>query len=164
ALHGGPRQLMGQLQGNTVRPYPKRADISPAPDQVIAYAHPADLYNLQVQGSGRIRFEDGKDARAAYAAQNGYKGKSAFTALPEGQRTWAGMRAWIDANGAAAAESALDSEPSYVFFAQEPLLDPVLGPRGAANVNLTAMGSIAVDPSYHPYGALLFVAGAYNGA
>ena len=169
-LHGGPRALTGQLQGNNVRPYPKRADISVAPDQVIAYAHPADLYNLQVQGSGRIRFEDGTSARASYAAQNGYKWNSALGALsaqgalPQGGANWASLRNWMDANGDAAAKNALNADPSYIFFAQEPLTDPSLGPRGAAGINLTAMGTIAVDPSYHPYGALLFVDGTYDNA
>jgi membrane-bound lytic murein transglycosylase A len=51
-----------------------------------------------------------------------------------------------------------------VFFAEEPIADPNLGPRGAAGVNLTAMGSIAVDPAFHPYGALLYVDGSYDGA
>jgi membrane-bound lytic murein transglycosylase A len=164
ALRGAPRALTGQLNGSTVRPYPKRDAINPRPDQVIAYAHPADLYNLQVQGSGRIEFEDGTDARAAYAAQNGYKWNSALQCLPDGQRTWAAAKTYMDANGPAETTRVLDCDPSYVFFAQEPLTDPSLGPRGAANVSLTPMGSIAVDPAYHPYGALLFVDGTYQGA
>ncbi len=164
ALRGERRALTGQLQGNTVKPYPKREAISPRTDQIIAYAHPADLYNLQVQGSGRIRFEDGTEARAAYAAQNGYKWNSAMQAVPQGQRTWQGLRAYIDASGPGAGRSVLNYDPSYVFFAQESLADQSLGPRGAANVNLTAQGSVAVDPAYHPYGALLFVDGSYDGA
>jgi membrane-bound lytic murein transglycosylase A len=163
-LRGAPRALTGQLNGNSVKPYPKREAIRPAPDQVIAYAHPADLYNLQVQGSGRIRFEDGRSARASYAAQNGYKWNSALRTLPEGQRTWSSLRALIDAGGPGAAAQTLNADPSYVFFVEEPLADPGLGPRGAGNVNLTPMGSIAVDPDYHPYGALLFVDGMYDGA
>jgi membrane-bound lytic murein transglycosylase A len=144
-----------------VKPYPKRESIMPRTDQVIGYAHPADLYNLQVQGSGRIRFEDGTEARAAYAAQNGYKWNSAMQAVPEGQRTWAGLRSYIDTSGGA---RVLNYDPSYVFFAQETIADQTAGPRGAANVNLTAQGSLAVDPAYHPYGALLFVDGSYDGA
>jgi membrane-bound lytic murein transglycosylase A len=163
ALRGDRRTLTGKLQGNTVKPYPKRDAITPYSDQIIGYAHPADLYNLQVQGSGRIRFETGEEARAAYASQNGYKWNSALRALPEGQRTWAGLRNYVDANPGAG-RAALNSDPSYVFFAQETIPDPTAGPRGAANVNLTPMGSIAVDPAYHPYGALLFVDGTYDGA
>jgi membrane-bound lytic murein transglycosylase A len=167
-LRGAPRILTGQLQGARVEPYPQRGSIPITPDQIIGYAHPADVYELQVQGSGRLGFIDGTQARAQYAAQNGYKWRSALGALKDSGQlantTWEGLRAWIDANGADAARSALDADPSYVFFAEEPIADPNLGPRGAAGVNLTAMGSIAVDPAFHPYGALLYVDGSYDGA
>ena len=77
-LRGAPRALTGRLVGNEVRPYPKREAINPAADQAFAYAHPVDVYNLQIQGSGRIAFPDGEEVRAAYAAQNGYRWNSAL--------------------------------------------------------------------------------------
>jgi peptidoglycan lytic transglycosylase A len=168
-LRGAPRRLTGQLYGNEVRPYPKREAIQPQPGQVFAYAHPADVYNLQVQGSGRMAFADGVQERAQFAAQNGYHWTSALGALrdagglPNGA-SWANFKAWMDANGPDAARAALNADPSYVFFSEEPITDPALGPRGAAGVNLTPLGSLAVDPSFHPYGALLFVDGTYDGA
>jgi membrane-bound lytic murein transglycosylase A len=39
-----------------------------------------------------------------------------------------------------------------VFFREEPLPDPNVGPRGAAGVPLTPGRSIAVDPLSVPYG------------
>lgn len=168
ALRGAPRALTGRLVGNEVQPYPKREAINPTPDQAFAYAHPVDVYNLQIQGSGRIAFPDGVEARAAYAAQNGYRWRSALGALRDSGQlpsaTWAGFRAWSDANGAAATQAALNADPSYVFFQEEAIADPAAGPRGAAGVPLTAQGSIAVDPAFHPYGAVVFVDGAYEGA
>ena len=168
ALRGAPRRLTGQVAGNEVRPYPKREAIAPAPGQVIAWAHPADVYNLQVQGSGRIAYPDGEQERAAFAAQNGYRWNSALGQLSrsgqlQGGVTWQSFRAWMDANGPQAARGALNADPSYVFFNDEPITDVSAGPRGAANVPLTPMGSIAVDPAYHPYGALVFVDGTYDG-
>ncbi|MGD9816046.1 MAG: murein transglycosylase A [Hyphomonadaceae bacterium] len=168
ALRGAPRALTGQLVGNQVRPYPKRGDLNPSPDQAFAWAHPVDVYNLQIQGSGRIRFPDGTQARAAYAAQNGYRWRSALGALRDsgelqGGATWANFRAWSDARGPDATREALNADPSYVFFQEEPIEDPSAGPRGAAGVPLTPLGSIAVDPAYHPYGAVVFVDGAYAG-
>ena len=71
ALRGAPRRLTGQINGAEVRPYPKRDQLTPYQGQAIAYAHPVDVYNLQIQGSGRIAFPDGTQARAAFAAQNG---------------------------------------------------------------------------------------------
>jgi membrane-bound lytic murein transglycosylase A len=168
-LRGAPRRLMGQLVGDHVRPYPARRDISPAPGQAFAWANPVDVYNLQVQGSGRLAFPDGEQERANFAAQNGYRWHSALAALRDGGQlpngaTWANFKSWSAAQGADATRQALDSDPSYVFFDEMPIEDPAAGPRGAAGVSLTPMGSIAVDPAYHPYGALLFVDGVYSGA
>lgn len=169
ALRGAPRALMGQVIGNRVQPYPKREAISPAPGQAFAWAHPADLYNLQVQGSGRLAFPDGAQSRAAYAAQNGYRWRSALGALRDsgelqGGASWANFKAWMNARDEAAARAALHANPSYVFFEEEAIADPSLGARGAANVPLTPQGSLAVDPAYHPYGAIIFVEGTYEGA
>lgn len=168
-LRGAPRRLTGQLNGTEVRPYPQRAQITEQPGQAFAYANPIDVYNLQIQGSGRLVFPDGEQDRAAFAAQNGYRWHSALAALRDsgqlqGGATWDNFRAWSDANGAAATQTALAADPSYVFFNEEPIDDPSAGPRGASGVALTPMGSIAVDPAYHPYGAIVFVDGVYNGA
>jgi membrane-bound lytic murein transglycosylase A len=168
-LRGAPRRLTGQLNGVEVRPYPRRGEIAPRDGQAFAYAHPVDVYNLQVQGSGRLAFPDGAQARAAYAAQNGYRWRSALGALREAGElpngaTWANFKAWSQARGPEATRNALNADPSYVFFAEEPIEDPAAGPRGAAGVALTPFGSIAVDPAYHPYGAVVFVAGTYDGA
>ncbi len=168
ALRGAPRALTGQLVGTEVRPYPKRGDFTPPPGLAFAYAHPVDVYNLQIQGSGRISFPDGTQSRAQFAAQNGYRWRSALGALRDsgdlqGGATWANFRAWSDQRGPAATQQALNADPSYVFFQEERIDDPSAGPRGAAGVPLTPLGSIAVDPAYHPYGAVVFVDGQYDG-
>ena len=168
ALRGAPRALTGQLVGTEVRPYPKRGEFTPSPALTFAYAHPVDVYNLQIQGSGRISFPDGTQSRAQFAAQNGYRWRSALAALRDsgelqGGATWANFRAWSDQRGPAATQQALSADPSYVFFQEERIDDPSAGPRGAAGVPLTPLGSIAVDPAYHPYGAVVFVDGQYDG-
>ncbi|MES1202557.1 MAG: MltA domain-containing protein [Pseudomonadota bacterium] len=169
ALRGAPRRLMGKLDGLNVEPYPKRSDITAQPGQAFAYANPADVYNLQVQGSGRIAFPDGVQERASYAAQNGYRWSSALTPLRDagqlpGGATWDNFKAWVNTHSTDETHAALSVDPSYVFFQEELITDPSLGPRGAAGANLTALGSVAVDPDYHPYGALVYVDGTYDGA
>ena len=169
SLRGAPRRLTGQLNGNDVRPYPRRGQLSPQASQAFAYAHPVDVYNLQVQGSGRLAFPDGSSVRAAYAAQNGYRWNSALGVLRnsgelQGPATWANFKSWSDAQGSEATRAALNADPSYVFFSEEPIEDAGAGPRGAAGVPLTPLGSIAVDPAYHPYGAIVYVDGTFNGA
>lgn len=168
-LRGAPRRLTGQLVGADVRPYPKRGDMVVNSNLAFAYANPVDVYNLQIQGSGRLQFPDGSQARAAYSAQNGYRWRSALAALRDsgdlqGGATWANFRAWSDARGPEATQQALNADPSYVFFNEEPIEDVTAGPRGAAGVPLTPMGSIAVDPAFHPYGAVVFVDGQYDNA
>ncbi|HVZ98688.1 MAG TPA: MltA domain-containing protein [Caulobacterales bacterium] len=168
-LRGAPRRLTGKLNGATVVPYPKRAEIVARPGQAFAWANPADVYNLQVQGSGRISFPEGVQERASYAAQNGYRWSSALTPLRDagqlpGGATWANFKLWVNAHTPEEARTALSADPSYVFFQEELIADPGMGPRGASGANLTAMGSIAVDPEYHPYGALVYVDGVYDGA
>jgi membrane-bound lytic murein transglycosylase A len=44
-----------------------------------------------------------------------------------------------------------------VFFREEPLPDPSMGPRGAMGVPLTPGRSIAVDPKSVPYGTLVWL-------
>jgi membrane-bound lytic murein transglycosylase A len=44
-----------------------------------------------------------------------------------------------------------------VFFREEPLPDPNLGPRGAMGVPLTPGRSVAVDPTSVPYGTPLWL-------
>jgi membrane-bound lytic murein transglycosylase A len=166
ALRGAPRQLNGKLIGDRVEPYPKREAITPYQGQIIGYAHPGDVYNLQVQGSGRLRFADGTEARAQFSAQNGYKWNSALGALRNSGRltnsTWDGFKQWLDLNPGEQ-KTALNADPSYVFFQEETIADPAAGPKGAAGIPLTPMGSIAVDPAFHPYGAVVFVDGAFDG-
>jgi membrane-bound lytic murein transglycosylase A len=166
-LRGAPRTLNGKLDGNRIEPYPKREAITAYQGQIIGYAHPGDVYNLQVQGSGRLRFPDGTEARAQFSAQNGYKWNSALGALRNSGRlssaTWDGFRQWLDLNPAEQ-KTALNADPSYVFFQEETIPDPAAGPKGAAGISLTPMGSIAVDPAFHPYGAVMFIDGTYEGA
>jgi membrane-bound lytic murein transglycosylase A len=47
----------------------------------------------------------------------------------------------------------LAANPRVVFFREEALPDPRLGPRGAQGVALTPERSIAIDPRSLPYGS-----------
>jgi len=48
-----------------------RAKVNVATSRVIAYGRPIDVFFLQIQGSGRLKYKDGRILRAAYAANNG---------------------------------------------------------------------------------------------
>lgn len=157
--------IWGRLTANrTVAPYPPRADIDLAASP-LAFARACDVYDIQVQGSARVRFEDGQEARIAYAAQNGWRWSSIYPqlrdrgAIQAGQMNRRGVCAWMAGQSPPAVREAMNLDPSYVFFSLEPIGDPTAGPRGAQGAALTALGSMAVDPAAHPYGALIYVDG-----
>jgi membrane-bound lytic murein transglycosylase A len=128
----------------------------------LAYvADPLDALVLQIQGSGRLRIteNDGtaKLVRVAYAAHNDQPYKSVGRYLIEqgelklDQASWPGIKAWAKQNPKRLNEL-LWSNPRVVFFREEPLPDPQLGPKGGQAVPLTPGRSIAVDVQGIPYG------------
>ncbi|HPF22744.1 MAG TPA: MltA domain-containing protein [Hyphomonas sp.] len=152
-----------RLPNGKTRPYPDRAQITTSGVKAIAYAHPADVFFLQIQGSGRLKFPDGTTMRAVYAAHNGHRFHSTANWLIEtgrikrGEASMQGIRAWMDRAGAAETRMAMNQNPRFVFFRAEAEGDPSLGPAGAQGVPLTPLGSMAVDTSLHPLGVPMFV-------
>jgi membrane-bound lytic murein transglycosylase A len=128
----------------------------------IAWVHDRlDALVLQVQGSGRLVFagEGGaaKIVRIAYAAQNDQPYQSVGRWLIDqgelraSEASWPAIRAWARQNPDRVDEM-IRSNPRFVFFREEPLPDPSVGPKGAQGVALTPGRSIAVDPQSVPYG------------
>jgi membrane-bound lytic murein transglycosylase A len=128
----------------------------------LAYvADPLDALILQIQGSGRINLTEvngsRKLLRVAYAGHNDQPYKSVGKWLveqgeiPLDQASWPGIKAWAKQNPKRINEL-LWANPRYVFFREEALPDPELGPRGSMGVALTPGRSIAVDPQSVPYG------------
>lgn len=151
----GPLQ---RLPSGEIRPYPPRAEIVPELDRVLGYAHPADVFFLQIQGSGRLMFADGTTVRAAYFAHNGQPFRSTANWLTQrgkitpGEASMQGIRAWMDRVSMAEAQEAMNANPRYVFFQALAEGDASLGPRGAADIPLTPLGSLAIDRDFHALG------------
>ncbi|MEL6724104.1 MAG: MltA domain-containing protein, partial [Pseudomonadota bacterium] len=131
--------------------------------RALAYAHPADVVFLQIQGSGRLVLPDGRTLRAAYAANNGQPFRSTANWLLErgwierGEANMQGIRNWMDRTTPQRARQAMNANPRFVFFDLEPEGDPRLGPKGSFGVPLTPLGSVAVDLTYHAGGVPMFV-------
>ena len=161
-------RLRGRLQGNKVIPYYSRADIvayeNDFADRVLLWVDEAvELFFLQIQGSGRVRFPNGKLVRIGYADQNGHPYQSvARVLIDRGELTLAqasmhGIQAWARANPDKL-NDLLSENPSYVFFREVPDNGkPDVGPQGALGVPLTPGRSIAVDPRNVPLGAPVFL-------
>jgi membrane-bound lytic murein transglycosylase A len=71
--------------------------------------------------------------------------------LKAGEASWPAIKDWARRNPRRVAEM-LAQNPRLVFFREEPLPDPDVGPKGAQAVPLTPGRSIAVDPQSVPYG------------
>jgi membrane-bound lytic murein transglycosylase A len=128
----------------------------------LAYvADPLDALILQIQGSGRLRITepDGstKLVRVAFAGHNDQPYKSVGRWLIEqgelkaDQASWPGIKAWARQHPKRINEL-LWSNARFVFFREEALPDPTVGPKGAQAVPLTPGRSIAVDAQGIPYG------------
>ncbi|MEM6535488.1 MAG: MltA domain-containing protein [Pseudomonadota bacterium] len=156
-------EVFQRLANGALRPYPARAEITSAGVKPLAYAHPADVFFLQIQGSGRLLLPDGRTLRAAYAAHNGQPFRSTANWLMErgwitpGEASMKGIRAWMDRVPAAQSREAMNANPRFVFFSLLPEGDPMLGPKGSLGVPLTPLGSMAIDLNFHAAGVPMFV-------
>jgi membrane-bound lytic murein transglycosylase A len=157
------KRLRGRLDGRVLKPYDTAEviyrDGVKAP--VLAWlTDPMDLQFLQIQGSGRVKLEDGRQLRLGYADQNGHPYRPIGRWLIEqGQLkkedvSMGAIHAWAQANPQRVPEL-LASNPSYVFFSTRP--DSNEGPRGSLNVPLTAGYSVAIDRKVIPLGSLLWL-------
>ncbi|WP_229779429.1 murein transglycosylase A [Pseudomonas matsuisoli] len=156
-------RLRGRLEGRVLKPYDDAATIREqgAKAPVVAWLHdPMDLQFLQIQGSGRVQLQNGRQLRLGYADQNGrpYRPVGRWLVenglLPKEEVSMGRIRDWATQNPGRVAEM-LASNPSYVFFAQGP--DSNEGPRGSLNVPLTAEYSVAIDRKVIPLGSLLWL-------
>jgi membrane-bound lytic murein transglycosylase A len=171
------RHVRGRLvtSGGTLRvvPYWSRAEIDRGDgrggDALFWVDDELAAFLLQVQGSGRVRLEDGGRVRVGYADTNGQPYRSIGRwlvdqgELTREQATLPAITAWAHAHPDRLQEM-LDTNPSYVFFRELPLGDPALGPSGALGVPLTADHSLAIDPRFIPLGAPIVTAAAASDA
>ncbi len=162
--HG--RYLFGRLRDEELVPYPSRAMIARkglASAPVLFWTNdPVALFFLQVQGSGRVRFGDGRVFRVDYAGQNGRPYTAIgrilmrMGALSPDEVSLRGIRNWLLSHPKLAPKI-MDRDESYVFFRLAPLSPANSGPVGTQGVPLTPGASLAVDPHFHPLGIPFYV-------
>ena len=165
-LHRAPQGL------GVRKPFLSRNELERTPEgraalagrELVYLADPLDVLLIQVQGSGRIRLQDERDAqglpkvvRLAFGGHNDQPyvsvarwlvDQGAFTLE---QASWPAIRSWATANPSRVDEM-MHANPRVVFFREEPLPDPNVGPNGAQGVPLTPGRSIAVDRESVPLG------------
>jgi membrane-bound lytic murein transglycosylase A len=161
-------QVFRKIGRRKLVPYYDRAEIE---DGVIAgrgleicwLKNQTDLLFTQIQGSARVRLEDGSTVRINYDAHNGYPytpvGRILIdrNIIPKEQMSMQRIREWMDQNPDGAKELRRQNR-SYVFFREVQLSDKDEA-VGAQGVPLTPGRSIAVDKSLHVYGTPFFIEG-----
>ena len=123
---------------------------------------PIDVLFAQIQGSARIRLEDGTILRVNYDSHNGWPYTPVGRVLidrniiPKDEVSMQRIRDWMEANPDEAKDVRRQNK-SYVFFRITDLAteDEAVGGEG---VPLVPGRSIAVDRSLHVYGTPFFIA------
>jgi membrane-bound lytic murein transglycosylase A len=159
--------ISGKLDGQRLVPYADRAEIDAkgiATASVLFYTDdPVAFFFLQIQGSGRVVFDDGSAARIGYAGENGQTytaiGRTLIAdgSLKREEVSLQSIRAWLKAHPDRAA-AVMETNRSYIFFAEKPLGDPTLGGTGTSGIPITPLASLAVDARLHALGAPFYVA------
>jgi len=110
----------------------------------------ADAFFIHVQGSGRVRLEDGTTMRLTYGAKSGlpYTGIGSLLveqgAFTREEMSMQAIRYWM-AEHPQEARALMWKNHSFIFFREALLERPDLGALGAQHVQLTPRRSLAVD-------------------
>lgn len=161
-------QVFRKIGRRKLVPYYDRAEIEDGAIagrglEVVWLKSQTDLLFIQIQGSARIKLDDGSIVRINYDAHNGYPYTPVGRVLierniiPKDQMSMQKIREYMEQSPDAAKELRRFNR-SYVFFREVKLAadDEAVGAQG---VPLTAGRSIAVDKSLHVYGTPFFIEG-----
>jgi len=122
---------------------------------------PIDVFFAQIQGSTRVKLDNGQLLRLNYIASNGLPytpvGRDLIDrgVIAKEDMSMDRIRQWMEANPEEAEALRLKNR-SYVFF-EETDLGPNDQCIGAQGIPLTPLRSVAVDKSIHVYGTPIWV-------
>jgi peptidoglycan lytic transglycosylase A len=129
--------------------------------EICYIKNPVDSFFAQIQGSTRVKLDDGKLLRLNYIASNGKPytpvgriliDRGVYT--PE-EMSMDKIREWMEANPEEGKALRMKNR-SFVFFSETALgeQDECIGAQG---IPLTPWRSLAVDPSIHVYGTPIWI-------
>ena len=130
--------------------------------EIVYLRSRAEVFLLQVQGSGRVILRDGSVIRVGYDGRNGHEyisigqiliKRGVFSAENISGHA---IKNWLTLNPQIADEL-LYQNPSYIFFKVMSDLEEEAGPIGTSNSSLEELRSIAVDPQYIPLGSPVWI-------
>lgn len=152
--------IVGRLDGNRLVPYDSREEIVyeetlEGRARPIAYVNEIELFFLQIQGSGLIRFSDGNIKRINYAQKNGHPyrsiGQFLTEEIPKEEMSLQSIKSYLYSTPERVREI-FSYNQSYTFFRE---VDE--GPLGNIEVPLTPNRSVAMDSRVIPKGGLAFI-------
>ncbi|WP_245435400.1 murein transglycosylase A [Microvirga calopogonii] len=181
-----PEDLVTILQGETLpgldkglqaarrtkdgyEPYPDRAAIEEGAlgtlaRPIVYLREPGEAFIIHVQGSARIRLDDGSVMRVAYAGRNGRPYTSIGRLLVQQgamdleTMTLEKLMGWLKTHPEPA-EALMRQNQSYIFFREARELASEDGPIGGAGTPLVPGRSLAVDRSLWAYGLPVWLDG-----
>jgi len=157
------KKIIGRFMNNTLLPYYDRINIEKGviPKEnvtILAWVNDlVDLFFLHIQGSGKIRFDNGTTINVHYHATNGRPYRSIGRLLidkgkiPKSLMSMQKIRGYLHQHPEEIDE-VLNYNPSYVFFKTEEE-----SPIGFLGVKLVQGRSIALDRTLFPLGAMAFI-------
>jgi membrane-bound lytic murein transglycosylase A len=161
-------KLSGRLRQNELVPYMAREEIDFEGGlegrglELAWLKNRIDVMDLHIEGSGRLRFPDGRRMKAGFAATNSLKFKGWLTALVE--LKYLPREGLSDEKGRQfllehpeKEREVLTQNKRYTFFKLDELTDPTVGPNGTYGLPLVGWRSIAIDNALVPMGALAFM-------
>lgn len=155
--------LLGRMQGAQVVPYYTRQEIDDGQAlagrglEIAWVADEMARYSLMVQGSGLLRYADGRIVNVNYAGQNGHVYSSlgkhlvAEGKIPQALISMPAIQDYFKAHPDEL-RGYLNRNASYVFFKLSPD-----GPYGCDGIPLTAGRAIATDKRLFPSGAIAYL-------
>ena len=154
---------------NGYEPYPNRAAIEDGvlgdlAKPIVYLREPGEAFIIHVQGSARIRLDDGSVMRVAYAGRNGRPYTSIGRLLVQrGEMdletmTLEKLMGWLK-DHPEPARALMRQNQSYIFFREASELAPEDGPIGGAGTPLVPGRSLAVDRSLWAYGLPVWLDG-----
>ncbi len=154
-------RLRGRVIGNRVIPYSSREQIENSEDDALVpicfVEDKVERFFMQIQGSGKVKLEDGTILNVGYAEQNGWPyyaiGRKLIEDghIPQEDISLQSIKGWLEQNPKRVDEI-LNLNQSYIFFQKSEK-----GATGSLGVELVANRNLAVDRKYIPLGFPVFI-------
>ncbi|HPY35701.1 MAG TPA: MltA domain-containing protein [Smithellaceae bacterium] len=156
--------IIGRMEGDEFIPYYSRAEIDMGGAlrgkglELIWVNDPVELFSLHIQGSGKVKLEDGTLITVTYAQNNGRPFRSATRfMLDEGkisgaEASYLNFKKFMKRKSDEEILKIFSHNERYIFF-RFAEGEPV----GSLGEPVTPDRSIATDPEFFPQGALAFI-------